>query len=500
MENQFIKIEHLCKYFGNTHANDDINLEIKRGVIYGLAGENGSGKSTLSSIISGIQGFDSGTIYLNGKEYRPQSPLEANENKVAMVVQELGVVPSLSGAINMYMGKTKEFTQMGVVSLNKINKQAHAELEKWELGDIPVESAASELTMEQRKILELARALSNDPDLLILDEITQSLSHDTRQIVYRLVKRFKEANKSILMISHDLEETIELCDEIIILRDGKIVETVSTKEITLDSLKTKMIGREVSNDYYREDHSPQYGDEVILQVRNLTVEGGTLQDISFDLHEGEILAICGLSDAGIHTLGSAVFGTEENRKGKILYRNEKELKKPGDVIKVGGAYLSKNRDEEGLMLEATIKENMYIPSVNELAGKKGYMSLGDIDRLAQKAYEDFEVKATGVNQTIGRLSGGNKQKINLSRWLVKDLTFAILDCPTRGVDIGVKAYIYHVLKEAKKNKLSIILISDELPEALGMADRILILKDGKTAGMLERGSEFTENNIIEVMI
>lgn len=500
MEKEFIRIKNLNKYFGNTHANDNINIDIKRGKIYGLAGENGSGKSTLSSIISGIQEFDSGNIYLNGKEYKPQSPLEANSLKVAMVVQELGMVPSLSGAVNMYMGKTDQFTRMGIVNLKKMNNRARAELEKWELGNVPVECSADKLTMEQRKILELARALSNDPDLLILDEITQSLSHDTRQVVYQLTKRFKKENKSILMISHDLEETIELSDEIIILRDGKVVDMVSAKDITLDGLKSKMIGREISNDYYRTDNEAQYDEDIILQVKDLGIDSGMLQDINFDLHEGEILAICGLSDAGIHTLGSAIFGTENERTGKVIFRKETELKKPRDVIRAGGAYLSKNRDEEGLMLEANIKENIFMPSLSELANKYGYVQPKKVEQLTQKAYLDFDVKATGIDQVIGRLSGGNKQKVNLSRWLVKDLKFAILDCPTRGVDIGVKAYIYHVLREAKKNKLGIVLISDELPEALGLADRILILKNGREAGMLKRGPDFTENKIIEVMI
>lgn len=501
MADELLRVEKLNKSFGITHANKDITMTIEQGEIRGLAGENGSGKSTLTSIISGMQLFDSGKMFIHGREYKPGTPLEANEYKVSMVVQELGVITNLSGAKNLFLGKMEPFTTFGIVNTRKMVSAAKAIFAEWGLGEVPLEIPAAHLTMEQRKLVELARALSIDPDLLVLDEITQSLSHDTRQIIYRLKDKFKKRHKSMIIISHDLEETVDICDSITILRDGEVVTTVDTKNITVDDLKQYMIGRKISGDYYRTDNAADYDEEVLLEVKNMGLKNGRLKNISFELHKGEILAVCGLSDAGIHTLGSALFGIDDGREGTIIDKKSgKELRTPLDMINRHGAYLSKNRDEEGLMLQASIKDNLYIPSAADLSGIFGYTKKKDIDEFAQKAYDDFDVKATGINQPIGRLSGGNKQKINLGRWLSKDLRYMILDCPTRGVDIGVKAYIYSILRKQKEEGVGFILISDELPEAIGMADRILVLNNGEVKGELTRGCDFSESKIIEVMV
>lgn len=502
MSGELLKIEHLHKRFGITHANKDICMTVSPGEIRSLAGENGSGKSTLTSIISGMQPASEGQMYFCGEEYRPGSPLDANSKGVAMVVQELGVITSMNGAMNIFLGKVERFKRAGLVNTKRMLKEAREIFEKWELGSVPLDVPCALLTMEQRKIIELARALYTDPKLLILDEITQSLSQDTRQIIYRLKDRFKKENRSMIIISHDLEETVEISDSVTILRDGEVVRTLSREEIDGDKLKQLMVGRKIEGNYYRTEEGPCYGKDVLLSVEGLGLSDGKLSDISFELHRGEILGVCGLSDAGIHVLGSALFGiTDKKRVGKVVdVQSGKELGCPQDMIRCKGAYLSKNRDEEGLMLRDTIRNNMYIPSAKELSGKMGYTRKKDIDRLAKEAFDAFDVKATGIDQTIGRLSGGNKQKINLGRWLNKDLSYVILDCPTRGVDIGVKAYIYEVLRKRREAGLGCLLITDELTEAIGMSDRILVMKDGKIAGLINRGKDFNESNIIEVML
>jgi ribose transport system ATP-binding protein len=302
------------------------------------------------------------------------------------------------------------------------------------------------------------------------------------------------------MITHDLEEMLEICDTVSVLRDGVIIETKASADFTLNELKRKMIGREIAGEYYRSDQEEQYEDEIILEVEKLTVPG-ELEDISFELHKGEILGVCGLSDAGIHSLGPALFGLSEHRTGKVCMKSTgKLLHKPKDLINAGGAYLSKDRDSDGLMLDASIGDNIVVPNVGNMAGKFGFLNPRKVKKLAQDTSKVFAIKSTGIDHIVKRLSGGNKQKVNLSRWLVKDLNFIILDCPTRGVDIGVKAYIYEVLRKAKKDGLGIILISDELSEAMGMSDRILVMRDHKRAGMLSRSSDFTEDKIIEVML
>lgn len=500
MAEEMLRIENVSKSFGPTKANRDVNLVLKKGVLLGLAGENGSGKSTLASMVCGMQKKDSGKFYKNGQEYDPHSPADAAAHGIAMVVQELGVVGSLPGVVNMFLGKMDKYTKGPMVDLKAMRKDAVAVFQKWNLPLVPLDLPAGTLSIEQRKIMELARALITDPDFLVLDEISQALSQDNREVLYKFIENFKSQGRTILMVTHDLEEMVEISDEIAVLRDGVIVETRPAKDYSMDELKRLMIGREVSGDYYRDDWEESYDKEVVLEVRNLTVPG-KCEDISFDLHKGEILGICGLSDAGIHEVGSAMFGLEEGRSGTILVKAEnKELRKTSDMIKTGGAYLSKDRDAHGLMLDAGIGDNLIVPSVKELSGPLAFLSPVKTKDLAQKASEAFEIKSSGLGHVVRRLSGGNKQKVNLSRWLVKDLKYIILDCPTRGVDIGVKAYIYSVLKKAKKDGIAVIMISDELQEAMGMSDRILIMKEHKAAGMLSRNTDFTEEKIMEVML
>lgn len=420
-----------------------------------------------------------------------------------MVVQELGVVGSLSGTVNMFLGEMDAYQKGPVVDLKAMKRDANRQFDKWDLPHVPLDVPAGSLQIEQRKILELARALNADPDFLVLDEISQALSQDNRNVLYRFIEKFKAQGGAILMITHDLEEMVEICDEIAVLRDGAVIETRRSEAYSMDELKHLMIGREVSGDYYRNDQKAEYGEEVILEVKNLTVPG-KCEDVSFELHKGEILGICGLSDAGIHELGSAMFGMEEGRRGtvavKVSEAENVELRKPGDLIRTKGAYLSKDRDAHGLMLDAGVGDNLVLPSVKALSVKFGFLSPKKAKKLEQDAAEAFEVKASGLEHVVRRLSGGNKQKVNLSRWLIQDLDYIILDCPTRGVDIGVKAYIYGMLKEAKKKGLGIIMISDELPEAMGMSDRILVMKEHKQAGILSRTDDFTEDKIMEVML
>lgn len=495
-----LKIEHLYKSFGATKANQDVNLEIPKGCVLGLAGENGSGKSTLSSMICGMQKMDSGKMYLNGQEYLPSSPIDANAHHVSMVLQELGVVGSMSPVVNMFLGRTGQFTKGSLVDIGAMKKAAIAQFDKWNLTHVPLDGLADSLSIEQRKMLELARALSVDPQFLILDEISQALSHDNRKVLYEFIKKFTSNGGTILMITHDLEEMMEICDIISVLRDGCIIETKPTEEFTMDELKRMMIGREISGDYYRSDMEEQYENEVVLSVKNLSVPG-ELQDITFDLHKGEILGICGLSDGGIHSLGPALFGTSSGRTGTVRnIPHSRDLNKPKDMIETHGAYLSKDRDSDGLMLNAGIGENIAVPNVKRLSGKLGFLAPSAVKKAATEASQAFEIKSSGLGQVVKSLSGGNKQKVNLSRWLIQDLEYIILDCPTRGVDIGVKAYIYSVLREMKAKGLAIILISDELQEAMGMADRIFVMKEHCGAGILSRTTDFIEDKIIEVML
>ncbi len=495
-----LQIKGLNKRFPTTHANKDIDLTLKKGEVRGLAGENGSGKSTLISQIAGILQSDSGTMIKEGELYNPRNPLEANARRVSTVVQELGLVNSLPSGINVFLGRTKQFTRFGIVDLKKVYKFANDELQKWGLPTLPFHKLAGDMNVETRKMVELARALSVDPDILILDEVTQALSHDNRQILYELIKKFKEMGRAIILITHDLEEMVKITDSISILRDGELISTEQSSEITVEVIKAKMVGREIKGEYYRSDSEESYEDEVILKVHDVTTEEG-LRNITFDVHKGEILSFCGLSDSGIHEIGKAVFGLSKLHTGQVKVDSEGvRITSPSQALANGMGYVPKDRDGEALMIQASIKDNFCLPSIVELQGHLGFLGNEKNRKVANDAKDRFNVKCFGIDQFMSSLSGGNKQKVNLGRWLIKDLKILIVDCPTRGVDVGVKAYIYQCLKEAKKNGIAVVMITDELSEAIGMADNIAVMKNGQIVKTIKRSSTFSEESIIEVMI
>ena len=500
MSQTVLEIKGLNKSFGSTRANVNVNFSLKKGEVRGLIGENGSGKSTLISQIAGIYPSDSGEMIVNGNSYSPRSPLDAYANNIAMVLQELGVVGTLPVAANVFMGRTGMFTKGGVVNLKAMNKAAAEVFEKWDLPMPPLNASPGNMLIETRKMVELARALSLEPEILLLDEVTQSLSLNNRQKLYNIIKTLKEQGRSIIVITHDVEEMIAITDTITVLRDGEVVADLVSADTTPDEVKSLMVGRQISGDYYRDDMVADYDDEVVLTVKDLCVPG-ELEDINFELHAGEILGFAGLSDSGIHSVGKAVYGLSKISKGSVHleYKNE-DIKTPMQALASNMGYVPKDRDNEAMMIEDTIRENFALPSMNEMTTTLGCVPPKKMNELAERMVKQMSVKCTGITQRVSALSGGNKQKINLGRWLAKDLKVLILDCPTRGVDVGVKAYIYALMKEAKKNKIATILISDELTEVIGMADRLIVMKDGKMTGTISRDGDFTEQAVIEVMI
>ena len=438
------QVTGLNKRFGPTHANKDIDFTLKKGEVRGLAGENGSGKSTLLSQLAGIYSSDSGTILKDGEPYAPDSPLYAQQHGVSIVVQELGCIGALPAGINVFLGRTSKFSKFGIINMRKIYQEANAILDKWGMPQVPLNKNSAHMNVEIRKIVEIARALSTDPDVLILDEVTQALAQDNRKKLHALIENFKSMGKSIILITHDLEEMLEITDTISILRDGELIETVNSKEIDEDTLKTKMVGRS-------------------LEGENLSTASG-LEDVSFDLYGGEILGLAGLSDSGIHEVGKAVYGLEHLTGGKVtLVQDSFEVKNATQAWNHRVGYVPKDRDNEALMLKASIRENFSMSSVPEMAGTLGFLSNKKLDKVSSDAREQFMVKSVGIKQEIDALSGGNKQKVNMGRWLLKDLQLFVVDCPTRGVDVGVKAYLYQCLKDAKAEGLAILLITDELP-------------------------------------
>ncbi|MCR5388239.1 MAG: sugar ABC transporter ATP-binding protein [Lachnospiraceae bacterium] len=500
MSENILEIRGLNKRFGPTHANKNIDFTLKRGEVRGLIGENGSGKSTLLSQIAGLYKPDTGDMTVNGAHYSPNSPLDANDAKIAMVMQELGVIGSLPAGVNVFLGHTKQFSKFGIVSLKKLHAAAREQFEKWDLTMPKLSASTDGMMIESRKMIELARALSIDPEILLLDEVTQSLSLNNRKKLYSLIDKFRESGKSIILITHDIEEMIEITDTITVLRDGEVVGNVVSKETTPDAIRNMMVGREVSGEYYRADMTPTCAEEVVLEVKDMSVDG-QISNVSFDVHAGEILGFAGLSDSGIHVVGEAVYGLRKLSSGHVTLKESNiNITNPQLALSNRMGYVPKDRDNEALMIHASVKDNFVLPSMKELSGTLGVLKPAKLNRMANEMREKLSVKCVGISQPMDALSGGNKQKVNLGRWLAKDLKLLILDCPTRGVDVGVKAYIYSLMKEAKKNNLAMILISDELTEVLGMADRLLVMKDGVVTKEIRRDEDFSEQSVIGVMI
>ena len=496
-ENYLFKGEGISKSFGSTQALKNVTITIKKGEIQGLIGENGSGKSTFSSICAGIQKADSGTMYLEGERYAPSGSIDAMDKGVSMVVQEQGTVGKITVAANVFFGKEADFVKFGVLNVKKMNQEAKRMLESIGVTEIDPGAVIDTLTFEERKLVELARALYTSPKLWIVDETTTALTVNGREILYKLMNNIRDQGGAVLFISHDIEEIMKICDSLTILRDGVLTAELSKDEFEEEKIKQLMIGREMSAHYYREDEMENYQEEAALETRNLSCQ--SLKDINVVLHKGEILGVGGLSDCGMHELGKAMFGLLKPDQGQVLMNGAKKVKNARWSVENGIAYLSKNRDREALMTICSIKDNICLPSLKNLA-KGGIISRKGEKNLAQKWSGEMEVKTESVEKFCNTLSGGNKQKVVLAKWMGKGSEIMILDCPTRGIDIGTKASIYQLIEKLKREGKSILLISEELPELIGMSDRIIILKDGRLSGEFLRSEGLTEAKLIQKMI
>lgn len=498
MNQVLLKAEKINKYFGVTHAVKDLSLELYPGEIHGLIGENGSGKSTFSSMLCGIHTISSGTFTLLGKEIKPRSQVEANREGVAIIVQEMGTLPGLTVAENIFLGEEDKFMHGIVKNSRAMNREAQRLLDSYGFGRIKASKMIDIYSFEERKLVEIVKATYFNPKILVVDETTTALSHDGRQELFKVMNKTRENGSTVIFISHDLDEVIEHTDRISVLRDGVLVKTFQTKDVTTDDLKREMVGRELDNKYYRTDYGEKVSDEVVLSLKNVSVPG-EIENINLELHKGEILGIGGLSECGMHEIGKAIFGASYNRSGKVTLSDGYEIKNIPGAIKHSVAYASKDRDNESIVIADSIGENIILPSLDDLS-KHGILSLKKLDKFAQDFAVQMSTKMVGIKQYVSELSGGNKQKVVLARWIGKGSNILILDSPTRGIDVRVKADIYGLMTELKKQGKSIIMISEELPELLGMSDRIFIMKDGKFNGEFMRNRELGEKDLIAKMI
>lgn len=499
MKEVVLRSENVNKHFGITHAVKDVTLEFYRGEVHGLIGENGSGKSTYCSMLSGIHSISSGRFLLEGEELKVKSLVDANMNGISIVVQEMGTLSGLSVAENIFLGREHKFMHGFIKDTALMNKETQQLLDSYGLKRINASTIIDNYSFEDRKLIEIVKATYFEPLVVTIDETTTALSQNGREELFKIIEHLKETNKTVIFISHDLSEVLAHTDRISVLRDGELVKTVNSHEVDADDLKRLMVGRELDNRYYRTDYDGRISNEVVLSVSNLSVSG-EFENVSLDLHKGEILGIGGLSECGMHELGKAIFGGSYDRSGTVkLPKTGVEITSIPQAIKNGIAYTSKDRDNESIVLANTISDNITLPSLDILA-KKRVLKKKDLHAFAQKHADQMSVRMTGIKQYVFDLSGGNKQKVVLARWLGRDSDILIFDSPTRGIDVKVKADIYALMTELKERGKSIIMISEEILELIGMSDRIVIMKNGQINGTFTRSEELGEEDLIAKMV
>lgn len=491
-----LEAKKICKTFGPTVALKNASITIRSGEIRGLIGENGSGKSTLTSIIAGMQGADSGEMQYLGNPYNPQSMIDSSKQGISMILQEAGTISNISVAQNIFLGNERKFTKLGIVNKNKMIKEAQERIERFHINSIKASDSINRYGFEERKLMEIIRVVDENTKLLIVDETTTALSHEGRELLYKLIRKMASEGKAVIFISHDLEELIEVCNVLTVLRDGVIVGELDKEEMQAPAVRKMMVGREIGDKYYRADHECSYDEEVVLSLKDVTC--GSLKQFNLELHKGEILGIGGLSGSGMHDVGRIAFGLDQPITGEVKTKDGL-VNNPQKAIRYGMAYISKNRDTEALILNGSVKDNLVLPTLPFLE-KMFFISPKKEKKLAKTEIENLRIKTSHMSQDVNQLSGGNKQKISFGKWTALGSKILVMDCPTRGVDIGVKQAMYQLIEDLKNEGKSILLISEELTELIGMCDRIAIMKDFEIKKEFIRSQELSDSDIIEFMI
>lgn len=493
-----LEIRGLCKSFGITRAVKDVSFNINKGEIHALIGENGSGKSTLTNMLCGIYSIDSGEFLLDGVPIRPKNQVDANRCGVSIIVQELGTLSGLTVSENIFLGHEERFVRFGIKDTKRMNREAGELLKSYGFDKIRPADMIDSYNFEDRKLVEIVKASYFNPKIVVIDETTTALSQEGREELYKQMDRIRDSGNTVIFISHDLPEVLEKSDTVTILRDGVYIDTVKSSDVSEDELKRLMVGRELSGEYYRSDYGERVSSETVLFAENVSVPG-KLNNISFELHRGEILGFGGLSESGMHEIGKAVFGASFDRTGSVRLADGTEINDIPTAIGHSIAYTSKDRDNESVVMNQSIGDNICLPSLKELS-RRGVLRDGSMREFAEGFARQMSVKMVNTEQFVSELSGGNKQKVVLARWIGKDSDIVVLDSPTRGIDIKVKQDIYRLMNDMRKKGKSIIMISEELMELIGMCDRVIIMKNGSISGELTRAEEMDENSLITMMV
>ena len=475
------------KSFPPVRVLDDVSLTVLPGQVHALMGENGAGKSTLMKILAGAFPADAGEMRLDGRPITVSSPQQAIDLGISIIYQELNLVPHLSVAENVFLGRFPRRLP-GWVDAAKMRRDAQALMD--DLGmPLDVRTLVGTLSVAQRQMVEIAKATSRKSRIIAMDEPSATLTDHELENLWRLIGRLKAQGIGIVYISHRMDEVFQIADAVTVLRDGRAVGTSPIDGISRDEVLRLMVGRDLDETYPKE-HAPVGAP--VLEVRGLS-RRGVLEDISFTVNAGEVVALAGLVGAGRTEIARCLFGADRPTAGQILVSGKPYApKSPGAAIKAGIGFVTEDRKEQGVVLPMTVRENTSLASLGTFA-RGGFVRAGAERAAAQASVERLRVRTPSTEQRVGNLSGGNQQKVVLAKWLQTPLKLLILDEPTRGIDVGAKREIYGIMNELARQGVAILMISSELPEVLGMADRIVVIRDGRVAGELGRAEATSES-------
>ncbi len=485
-----IEMKGINKAFGGNPVLQNAGFVLADGEIHALMGENGAGKSTLMKILTGVYTRDAGTVTVNGKEVVYNNAQEAEKEGIVFIHQELNVLFDLTVEENMFLGK-EIHNRFGVCNKKAMQKEVRRILDV--LGvNIKPEAKMDTLSVGQQQMIEIAKALMVDAKVIIMDEPTAALSQSETVTLFKVVRSLKQKGVSIVYISHRMEEIFELCDRITILRDGEYVGTKNIPETNMDEIVKMMIGREIGERY--PERNTKLGD-VVFEVKNLNCPG-TFKNVNFNVRAGEVLGVAGLMGAGRTEIMQSIFGNMPHVTGQIFMNGQEiQNKNPWDAMDNGIGFITEDRKIEGLMLEKSIMENISIANLGRIS-QKGVLNKKREQEMTQQSIEDLHIKCTGAQHACGNLSGGNQQKVVFAKWIFTEPKLLILDEPTRGVDIGAKKEIYSIINKLADKGVAIIMVSSELPEILGMSDRIMVVHEGKIGGFIDKNEANQENIMI----
>lgn len=489
MNNSVLSLKNIVKSYPGVLALDNVSLEFKRGEVHAIVGENGAGKSTLIKIIAGAIEPDSGEICLNGKQFDRLNPQESMQNGISVIYQEFNLFESLTAAENIFIGE--KISEKTLVDYQEMNKKAQMIFHKFNV-DINPKVNVNGLSPAYKQIVEISKAINKNSNLIIMDEPTAPLTLAEVEKLYEVIKDLKANGTTIIYISHRFDEIFTVADRVSVLRDGKFITTKNIEDTNRKDLISLMVGRDLKNTYPESEIEPS---DVVLEAKNIS--GNGIQNVSFKVKKGEILGMAGLVGAGRTELMRVIFGAEKMENGELwLKGNKVNVHSPAHALDLGIGLIPEDRKHHGAFLQNTIKWNISISNIRKIA-KYGVVSLGAEKNQAEIYQEQLKIKTPSLEQMVQNLSGGNQQKVVLAKVLAANTDVLIFDEPTRGIDVGAREEIYHLMRNLSNQGKALIMVSSDMEELLGMSDRIMVMAEGRLVGELAK-SEFSQQRVLEL--